>query len=95
MGVALTFFLDMPDCNNEIFEPVCIITLLVTPSISTLMEGVPWSNRTGTKVVVTAFSGVLRWRELPSLTPRSRFPDFLFFLETLSSHRRGLIAGMS
>lgn len=80
-GVALTSLLVMPGCIIEMLETVSKTIILVTPSISTVMEGVPFSNRTATKGAMTAFSEVLRRRELSSLTPRSRFPDFSFLYE--------------
>ena len=64
----------------EMLEPVSTINLLVTP-LSTGIEGVPRSSITETEDAMTEFSGVLRRRELPSLTPLSRFPDFMFLSE--------------
>jgi hypothetical protein len=80
-GVAPTTLLDMPGCMIEMLEPVSTIRLLVTPSISTEMEGVSCSSITETEGAMTAFSWVLRRRELSSLTLLSRFPNFLFLSE--------------
>jgi hypothetical protein len=63
----------MPGCIRETEDPVSTIRILVTPSISTEIEGVSRSNETESEGAMTAFSGVLWRREVPSLTPLS-FP---------------------
>jgi hypothetical protein len=68
----------MPGCIREIEDTVSTIRILVTPSLFTEIEGVPHSNKSETEGAMTAFSGILRRRELSSLTPLSRFPDSLF-----------------
>jgi len=75
----------------QILEPVSTIRLLVIPSISIVMKGVPCSRTNGTKDAMTAFSGVLGRREMPSLAPLSSFPDFLF----LSENRVWVNGGLS
>jgi hypothetical protein len=53
----------MPGCTRETEDPVSTIRVLVTP-ISTEIEGMPRSNKTEIEGAMTAFSGVLRRREL-------------------------------
>jgi len=71
----------MPGCIIDMLDPVSTIRLLVTPSISTVMEGVPCSSKNETEDAMTAFSRVLRRRELPSLAPLFSFPGILFLPE--------------
>ena len=93
MCVVSTALLDMPGCIIETLDPVSRIRRRATPSISTEMEGVTYSNIIKLKDAITAFSGSLRWRELSSLTPRSRFPASLFLSRALLLYERGLVAG--
>ena len=88
-----TALLDMPGCIIETLDPMSRIRRRATPSISSEMKGVPCSNKIELKDAMTAFSGVLRWRELSSLTPRSRFPGSLFLSGALLGYERGLLAG--
>lgn len=73
--VMLTLPIDTPGCSIDMLELMSRIRLLDIPSISTDIVGVPCSNRIGTLGLLTAFSGRLRWKELSSFTPSSRFPD--------------------
>ena len=59
----------------ETLEPVSIISLILTPSMSKVSEGVPRSNGIGTAFATTAISGVTRRQELSSFTPSCRFPN--------------------
>jgi hypothetical protein len=45
----------MPGCIRKIEDPVSTIRILVTPCISTEIEGVPRSNETETEGAITAF----------------------------------------
>ena len=90
MRVTCTGLLDMPGYNMETLDPVSRIRCRVTLSISTEIEGVPCSNETELKVAMTAFSGMLRWRELSSLTPRSCFPDCSFLSDSFALVRTGV-----
>jgi len=72
----------MPGCIMDMLEPVSKIRLLDIPSISADIVGVPFSNRMGTVSFVTAFSWVLRLKELSSFTPLSGFPDSWFSFRT-------------
>ena len=74
--VMLISRIDMPGCKIETLEPVPMIRLLGVPSISTRIEEVPCSDMTDTGEFIAALSGALRWNELPSFTPLTRFPDF-------------------
>jgi hypothetical protein len=70
--------LDMPGCSIEIVEPVSKSRLLDMPCISTDIVGAPCSIEMETLCLLTVFSGALRWRELSSITPLTRFPDSWF-----------------
>jgi len=73
-SVTLTSLLEIPGCIIETFEPVSKIRFLDMPSIQTEINGVPHSNAILTGGLSTAFSGTVRRKELPSFTPRCRFP---------------------
>jgi hypothetical protein len=66
---------DTPGWSIEVFEPVSKIRSRCTPSISAVIVGVLCSSKMEAVRLLTAFSGAQRWRELPSLTPLTRFPD--------------------
>jgi len=59
-------------------EPVSKIRLLDIPSISTDIVDAPCSIEMETLWLLTSFSGALRWRELSSITPSTRFPGSWF-----------------
>jgi len=80
--VTCTLLLDMPRCIIDTLEAVSKIKLLNIFSISADIVGVPCSNRIGTVSFLTAFSGALRRKELPSFTPLLRFPDSWFSFRT-------------
>jgi len=56
----------------------CPISGFSTYPLSPPIVGVPCSNKMETVHITTALSGAFRWKELPSFTPLSHFPDFLF-----------------
>jgi len=93
MCVTSTTLLDMPGCIIETLDPVSRIGRRAAPSISTEMEGVPCFNITGVRDAMTAFTGLLSWRELSSLTPRLRFPGSLFLSGALLGYEWGIVAG--
>ena len=76
--MTLTSLFDTPGCSIDTLDPVSNIKRLVTPSISTEIEGLSCSNDIGTVRSLTAFSRVVRWKELLFSTSPSRFPNPLF-----------------
>ena len=91
--VTLTSPLGTPGCSIDTLEPVSKIRLLDIPSISTEIAGVPCSNKTQTADFTTALSGALRWKELSSFTPLSRFTDSLYPFLLLFLFLVGLLTG--
>jgi len=61
--VITTPRLDTACCSIETLDPVSIIRLLDSPSISTETVGVPCSSKMEHVVVAAASSVVLRWKE--------------------------------
>jgi hypothetical protein len=78
MCVTSTTLPYMPSCIIETLDLVPKIRRRAIPSISIEMEEVSCSNKTDLKDAMAAFSGVLRWRELSSHTPRFSFSGSLF-----------------
>jgi len=78
MDVALTPICDTPDWSIETLDPVSRIRRFGSPSISNETVGDPCSSRTEAVGLSTAFPWMLRWRELPSLSPLTRFPGYVF-----------------
>ena len=64
--VSLTPPVDMPGCIIDMLKPVPKMRRLVIPPISTEIVGAPNSNRIETENILTALSGVARWKELSS-----------------------------
>ena len=90
MCVTSTALFDMPDFIIETLDPVSRIRLRSTTCISIEMQGVPCSNKTELKDVITAFAMVLKWRELFSLTSFA-FPWFVFLSGALLVYERVLL----
>jgi len=92
MCVTSTVLLEIPGSIIDTLDPVSKIRRRATSSLSTEIEGVPCSNKTELKDAMAAFSGVLRWRELSSVTPTLRFSGS-FLSGTLLGYERGFVAG--
>ena len=90
--MTLTSPVDMPGCIIDT-EPVSKIRRLVIPSISTEIVGAPDSNRTETENLLTALSGVARWKELSSFAPLTSSLTLSFFPILLLCYVRGFFVG--